>query len=249
MKNLISDGKMNTKIGKNKNELYYVHSLNLKPAETEINGKKYDLCPFRTQGCTNACVGKNGHFAMKNGSAYKAQVRRTTMYFTETEYFYKQLNAEITLIKIKAFSKKSIAVIRLNAYSDINHEKQSKRFLGMSIYDIHSDVIFYDYTKDKKKTKNNKAKNYFLTYSHNEDTSIEETLSFLKIGINPAIVFEAPIPKTYKGYPVFDGDQDDNRFLDPKGHIIALKFKGSKAKLLKGIASGFVISQAELKSE
>jgi hypothetical protein len=32
-------------------------------------------------------------------------------------------------------------------------------------------------------------------------------------------------PATFLGYPVIDGDANDLRFLDPKGVIVALKFK------------------------
>jgi hypothetical protein len=34
-----------------------------------------------------------------------------------------------------------------------------------------------------------------------------------------------PLPSTYKGYTVIDGDKDDLRFLDPKGVIVGLRYK------------------------
>ena len=46
---------------------------------------------------------------------------------------------------------------RLNAYSDIRWEKES------NIFDIFSEVTFYDYTKLNNRTTPN---NYQLTYSH-----------------------------------------------------------------------------------
>lgn len=239
---LLSNGKANNKIGKNKNENYLIFSLNLKPSSTEINGKKYNLCPFETEGCKNACVGTNGHFSMKNGSAYKAQVRRTKAYFTNTKAFYNVLNEEIQKGKKQAKRKDSKAVFRLNAYSDINHSKQSKRYLSECIMESNKDAIFYDYTKDVKKALNNKVDNYFLTYSHNENVTLDYSLSLLN-KTNVAIVFEE-IPKTFRGFPVFNGDKDDNRFLDPKGHIIALKFKGSSKKKLEAISKGFCIPKS-----
>jgi len=236
---LLSNGKQNTKIGKNKNENYLVFSLNLKPAQTEINGKIYNVCPFLTDGCKDSCVGTNGHFSMKNGSAYKAQVRRTNHYFNNTESFYITLNEEIIKAKKQAKRKDSTAVFRLNAYSDINHEKQSKRYLGQCIMSDNDDAIFYDYTKDENKALTNNISNYYVTFSHNENVTIEHSLSLLS-KTNVAMVFEE-IPNTFRGFPVYNGDLDDNRFLDPKGHIIALKFKGSAKKRLDAISKGFCI--------
>ena len=47
-----------------------------------------------------------------------------------------------------------------------------------------------------------------------------------------------PLPTSWKGFPVYDGDDTDVRFLDPKGgYVIGLRAKG-KAKKDK---TGFVV--------
>jgi len=241
---LLSSGKMNTKIGKNKNDNYLIFSLNLKPAEIEIDGKIKDVCPWRTKGCTLACVGTNGHFQMKNGAAYKAQVRRTTMFFKERALFFATLLAEMDNARKQATRKDATAVFRLNAYSDINWGKLSSKWTGNSLHETFSDCLFYDYTKDRKKALTNTVENYSLVYSHHEETSLKDSLELVENGQNVSIIFEE-IPETFHGMPVFNGDKDDNRFLDPKGHIIGLKFKGNKKKLLQAIADGFCIPKIQ----
>ena len=46
------------------------------------------------------------------------------------------------------------------------------------------------------------------------------------------------IPETYSGRMVINGDQDDLRFLDPKGVVVALYAKGKAKK----DTTGFVIN-------
>jgi hypothetical protein len=59
-------------------------------------------------------------------------------------------------------------------------------------------------------------------------------------GMNVATVFgikkTLPMPETYNGRPVFNGDESDLRFLDPKGVIVGLYAKGKAKK----DTSGFV---------
>ena len=156
------------------------------------------------------------------------------------EMLYEKNSRDELIARIEAKRKNAIAVFRLNAYSDLNHGKQSERFLGANIYETFADCIFYDYTKDVKKAVENNHSNYFITLSYNENMTDSEIQSYVDSGINVAVVFEK-IPETYLGLPCFNGDNDDNRYLDPKGHIIALKFKGSKKKLLGAIADGFCV--------
>jgi hypothetical protein len=45
------------------------------------------------------------------------------------------------------------------------------------------------------------------------------------------------IPETYKGKPVYNADDTDLRFLDPKGVVLGLKAKGRAKK----DTTGFVV--------
>ena len=220
---------------KDEKENYLSYSLNLLPHKNVIGGKTVNVCPFAGK-CSNVCVGENGHFAMKNGTAYHKQYMNTLLFTHERGLFFTRLVQDLKQVqKIQDKKGKKVAV-RLNAYSDLNFAKLSKRYLKSSIFDMFSDLKFYDYTKDVKKFVENNIENYHLTFSHDEKGKF-----FVS---NTAVVFEQ-LPKTYKGLPVFDGDITDLRFLDPENHIIGLKFKGSKAKLLSSIGSGFCIPKID----
>jgi len=106
---------------------------------------------------------------------------------------------------------KSIAV-RLNTTSDLDWTELTNSL---------PNVQFYDYTKvwTRKSTAN-----YNLTFSvaeHNTQEQIEEKLNNNE---SVAIVFHK-LPETYMGFPVVDGDVDDDRYNDVKGTIIGLKYK------------------------
>ena len=149
-----------------------------------------------------------------------------------------------------------IPVIRLNGTSDIPWEnikiKVNKKVFSPSyggyidctvdnnIFELFPGVQFYDYTKYplNKRTLNN---NYDLTYSLAEN-NWGDAKNYLnnKTG-RVSAVFSHNIPGTYRGYKVINGDNTDLRFLEPKGVIVGLKFKGTIVDRIKGINSGFVI--------
>ena len=130
--------------------------------------------------------------------------------------------------------------VRLNGTTDIRWELIPAMPHNLAnIFQEFPDVQFYDYTK----IANRKVKdipNYHLTWSYsNANPEYAKVLDkAIEQGINAAVVFRADFirskPKcwhTWKGYPVIDGDQDDLRFLDPKGgHIVALYAKGAAKK-------------------
>ena len=109
----------------------------------------------------------------------------------------------------------------------------------INIMELFSDVTFYDYTKHKIELRKNalKLNNYNLTFSRCEDNE-SKALNYLINGYNSAFVFKNKIPSTYKGFKVFNGDESDLRFLDPKNCIIGLIAKGSAKK----DNTGFVIN-------
>jgi hypothetical protein len=81
--------------------------------------------------------------------------------------------------------------------------------------------------------------NYHLTFSaaDGNDADVDKAI---EQGYNIATVFgikkTLPMPETYKGLPVFNGDESDLRFLDPKGVVVGLYAKGKAKK----DTSGFV---------
>ena len=142
---------------------------------------------------------------------------------------------------------KAIPTIRLNGTSDIRYEKFKVKD-GKTIFELHPNVQFYDYTKNYLRFDNILPKNYHLTFSRSE-TNNDKAMELLSKGHNVAMVFDK-VPKTFMGYKVINGDKDDLRFKDKKNIIVGLRYKkmtGKGANNSEGVNSGFVI-QTETKS-
>jgi hypothetical protein len=134
-----------------------------------------------------------------------------------------------------------IPVFRLNGTSDLSFEKYEvvrNQKLFRNIFSAFAEVQFYDYTKvlGRKVTA---IENYHLTFSA-ADGNDADVVKAIQQGYNVATVFgikkTLPMPETYMGLPVFNGDESDLRFLDPKGVVVGLYAKGKAKK----DTSGFV---------
>jgi hypothetical protein len=99
-------------------------------------------------------------------------------------------------------------------------------------------VQFYDYTKVLGR-KVSYITNYHLTFSAADGNDLDVLLA-RKAGYNIAVVFGikkgAPMPDDYMGLAVFNGDESDLRFLDPRQVVVGLYAKGKAKK----DTSGFV---------
>lgn len=228
----------NPKVLKGQSQGYNTFILHLSPA----NLSGYETCPKRTAGCTAACLNTAGHGGMfKKGETtnmvQEARKRRTRMFFENRAGFFEQLVKEIqNAIKLSA-KQGMIPVFRLNGTSDLSFEKYEVKD-GKNIFQLFPDVQFYDYTKILgRKVKH--LTNYHLTFSA-ADGNDADVLKAIQQGYNVATVFglkkTEPMPETYNGRPVFNGDESDLRFLDPKGVIVGLYAKGRAKK----DESGFV---------
>jgi hypothetical protein len=133
----------------------------------------------------------------------------------------------------------------LNGTSDISFEKYgfTIAYNGYTIeyaniFERFPNVQFYDYTKVLGR-KVNAIKNYQLTFSAADGNDID-VMKAIAQGYNIATVFgikkTEPMPEYYNGLPVFNGDESDLRFLDPKGVVVGLYAKGKAKK----DTSGFV---------
>jgi hypothetical protein len=222
----------NPKILKGMKQGYMTYILHLAPA----NVSGYETCPKRTQGCTAACLNTAGRGGMfKKGETtnmiQQARIRKTKMFFEDRENFLATLESDIRKAIKQAEKKGLIPVFRLNGTSDIAWEKYG-------IIQKFPDVQFYDYTKILGRKVNGLA-NYHLTFS-DADGNDDDVLKAFEQGYNVATVFgikkSQPMPETYNGVSVFNGDESDLRFLDPKGVVVGLYAKGKAKK----DTSGFV---------
>ena len=95
--------------------------------------------------------------------------------------------------------------------------------------------------------------NYTLVYSHGE--GIEQSRQVLDHGGAVAVVFDVrpgePMPDTWLGFPVVNGDLFDNRHADREifgllprqGYVVGLSFKAARDRDFhrqRGLLSGFI---------
>jgi hypothetical protein len=222
----------NPKILKGMKQGYMTYILHLAPAD--VSG--YNTCPKATAGCKAACLNTAGRGGMfKKGETtnviQKARIRKTKLFFENRDVFLAILEDDIRKAIKQSEKKGLVPVFRLNGTSDLSWEKYG-------IIQKFPNVQFYDYTKVLGR-KVSYLSNYHLTFSA-ADGNDDDVRRAIKEKYNIATVFgikkSQPMPETYEGTPVFNGDESDLRFLDPKGVVVGLYAKGKAKK----DTSGFV---------
>ena len=212
----------NPKIQKGTAKGYLSFILHLAPAD--LSGR--EVCPKRTKGCTDACLNTAGRGGMfKRGEntnmIQKARIRKTEYFFNDRAAFLADLATDIMKAVNYARRKGLKPVFRLNGTSDLSWEKYG-------IIEQFPTIQFYDYTKVLgRKVKH--LPNYHLTFSAADGNDSDVAEALLQ-GMSVATVFDQ-IPAG-----VYSADEDDLRFLDPKGIVLGLKAKGRAKK----DTSGFV---------
>ena len=227
---LLSTG--NPKVLKGMAQGYNTYILHLSPADSTPFG---NTCPKATAGCKAACLNTAGRGGMfKRGEStnviQEARKRKTILFFTDRRQFMLDLFDDIRKA-IKQSAKLGLTpVFRLNGTSDIAWEKYTLN--EQTVFEAFPEVQFYDYTKILGR-KVAHIPNYHLTFSA-ADGNDADVLKAIASGMNVATVFglkkTEPMPETYNGRPVFNGDESDLRFLDPKGVIVGLYAKGRAKK-------------------
>jgi hypothetical protein len=209
-------------------------------APADLSG--FNTCPKATAGCKAACLNTAGRGGMfKKGETtnaiQKARIRKTKMFYEQRQDFMLTLKKDIELAIKQSKKLGLIPVIRLNGTSDLSWEKYDM-IPGQNVFECFPDIQFYDYTKILGRKVKGIA-NYNLTFSA-ADGNDADVYSAISQGYNIATVFgikkTLPMPETYMGRPVFNGDESDLRFLDPKGVVVGLYAKGKAKK----DTSGFV---------
>ena len=233
-----------------KGEKYGYRTIGLFLAPSNLSG--HNVCPKASAGCIATCLNTAGRGQMNN--VQRARLARTALFFADRDAFMFQLSTEL-VTEIKSAKRAGlIPVVRLNGTSDIRWEDipvpcstGPQDYLANyypNIMAMFPEVQFYDYTKLLDRMEGGPADpmptNYHLTASRDE-TNDANCLSVLKSGGNVAVVFSTkkgqPLPKTWNGYTVIDGDEHDLRFRDVRGVVVGLRAKGKARK----DTSGFVV--------
>ena len=239
---LLSTG--NPKVLKGLAQGYNTYILHLAPST--VSG--YNTCPKATAGCIASCLNTAGRGGMfKRGEStntiQQARIRKTKQFYENRSEFMTDLVKDIELAIKQSKRLGLIPVFRLNGTSDLSWEKYEVVRNGQvftNIFEAFSDVQFYDYTKVIGR-KVDGIKNYHLTFSM-ADGNYMDCKRAVEEGLNIAVVFGikkgTAMPKKFfnSNMTVFNGDDSDLRFLDPKNSIIGLYAKGKAKK----DTSGFV---------
>lgn len=217
---------ISSKLLKNKKvSKQYTYIIYLAPAKT--SGR--NVCSHSTPECRLGCLATSGRAGMEiqcgNQNIRNARIKKTNLFFDQTAYFMAWMIAEIQKYKYLASIDNYGFSVRLNGTSDIDWTKVLVD--GKSIFQIFPDVQFYDYTKNPNKFFELPA-NYHLTFSYTGKNA-SKCEQLLDKGYNVAVVFDIkkgqPLPLTFNGYKVVDGDLTDYRPDDGKGVIVGLRFK------------------------
>lgn len=194
----------------------------------------FNFCPSSTEGCRLTCIvySGNARFITTNEGRYQ----RSRFFLEHRDTFLDFLKFELSYFR---------GAVRLNTFSDIPWEN----YIDMEEFPW---IQFYDYTKILRRYddflvgKRGMPSNYHLTFSYSGDNG-GDCLNFLDAGGTVSVVFKGEIPKTFAGYPVVNGDESDERWKDPKGHVIGLKYKTNTVdKAANEVAfNSFVVKEGE----
>lgn len=225
----------NSKTDKNAKVGWLTAAVHFSPSTESVPFGGTDMCPGSSAGCRGACL----RFAGCHHLPYQVtrRIAMTLFYLHHTEEFILRLGTEIRAFVTRATKKGLRAAIRINAISD-------RRSLAVAMARIFPEVTFYDYTKLPRPWEA-QLPNYRVTFSRSEENE-DLCREALDHGINVAVVFDGPLPKTFWGRPVVNGDVSDARFLEPgSGVIIGLSLKGINKAKAHARATGFAVKTEE----
>lgn len=242
VRQLLTLDNSNPKIAKGQGKARYRAAvLHLAPSTRAVpfSSRAGDTCTSASDACRAACLNCAGHGGIGLDSAglndvQAARVRKTVLLWEGRAFFLAALRAEIAKFERKTRGQRMRPAVRLNGTSDLP-------WLAREMADAFPRIQFYDYTKHVRPWKRVLG-NYHITFSLSE-TNDAAAMDALNHGINVAAVFRVkkgrPLPASYMGRPVIDGDVHDMRFLDPsdaQGVVVGLRAKGPAKK----DRSGFV---------
>ena len=204
--------------------------------------KAYNACPGATEACIAACVGsRTGQGALPSSKI--ARIGRTLAMRYDSERFTALLDCEIASEAMRAAVFGVKLAFRFNVATA--HWK-----LADDCAERHPSVAFYDYSAIPNAVRSNSRVR--RVYSRKDGKARHnQALAMLAGGYGVAVVFDvdartkAPLPKTWHGFPVIDGDTNDLWFLRaPKSgaFVVGLRAKGTKAQKKQAVDSGFAVS-------
>ncbi len=198
-----------------------------------------NVCPMATAGCMADCLYTAGRGVFQQ--IKDARIKKTKWLATDRAGFVAQLRKDIVSLARKAERDGLTAAVRVNGTSDL-------AWLAMQMAGEFPAIQFYDYTKLPKPWQR-VSPNYHLAFSLSE-SNFSDAMLALEHGVNVAVVFNTkkgqPLPETWNGYTVIDGDHHDLRFLDDRGVIVGLRAKGKARKSVTGFVQIASLTGAQI---
>ena len=221
-KNLLSNGKTNSKTAKNEIKTFILYL-----APHTKNSKGFNICTHASTGCIKACLDTAGMGIFSN--VQKARIEKSNYFVEYRKEFLIHLAKEINT-KVKTARRKGEKIaFRLNGTSDMDFVYLLKKHANFDILDTKDVAIYYDYTPNIHRALRYKDHPlYTVTFSRKEDNS-KETKIALENNINTAVVFNK-LPKTWNGKKVIDGDKSDLEMIKHRDVILGLIAKGKAKK-------------------
>lgn len=220
---------------------YQKVGLTLSPAtEAGIRSKTGAIksaCAYSTPQCRFLCLISAGR--LQGHLAAQARIGRSRYQDSNPGQFNAQVERELHLATKRARKKGVLSAARFC----VTHDQRDIPAPWFNAVDQA-----YDYTADPVKAERFLSgaypANYHLTFSRKETAQNHAVAkALLARGMNVAVVVRDEAVKArvmasgFWGAPCIDGDLSDNRFLDPKGHVVLLRAKGKARKA----PSGFVV--------
>ena len=218
---LIAAPDSNAKLDKSKTPTY---GLSLSPHRLAAVG---NVCPHSTPQCRELCLASAGKGRF--GSVQRGRQVRTTFLAAHPLEFRAMMRDELQRTLHK-YGRRHLA-FRPNVLSDLPWEREP--WLDALPARLH----VYGYTKRPSAV--SACGRVDMTFSISErQRTFDEAEQILEQGTRVAVVTAAELPKTFRGWPVIDGDKSDERWKDPVG-IVLLRPKG-KARDIEPTLRGFV---------
>ena len=209
-------------------------------------GGNFTACPGATAACRFACVGsQTGQGALPSSKI--ARIGRTLAMLVDPDRFNALLDCEIESERSRQAIFGHKLAFRFNVASDHWRlaEDCSKR---------NPLVTFYDYTAipnaNRLNSDNVTTSIVQRVYSRKDGAKSDLIVrDMLKEGRGVSVVFDTrkgePLPATWQGAPVIDGDINDLWFLRaPKSgaFVVGLRVKGTNKQKKQAVDSGFAVA-------
>jgi hypothetical protein len=220
----------NTKLKKNNKDVTgRTAGLSMRP---NIN-----LCPMQVvAGCKEPCLEASGRGGFDSVKA--ARQAKTDYYMQDRVGFIAQLKQELVNFEKLCAKNGVVPYVRLNVISDVQWELATNGAIPQAFPNIN----FFDYTKVAKRLAK-LPRNYKLMFSYSKAPAYQKQVQLaLKTDVPMSVVFYGPMPTTFMGKVVVNGDNSDIENLKHKGKIIGLKYKVAKGKGINPMEEVFIVN-------